>query len=511
MEIKLLGALDYKKVEKVLEERVTDKEEREKLLEEIRQIEIARKSEIVSSAGRLSRAVGTILDIVGLSESKTFEQNVAFANRVIGMGHDSISDHDYCVFALKDVSPLVEQTIIEERFSSFTIKSRREVNFSQVGYVVPDFHDENGNLLPNNEQLKEEYKQHIQMLFDSYESLTEKGIPIEDARFVLPYCYHSNIIMGMDAHSLKDLIIRLTKTKDANITELRELGEKLYDIAKEYVPYIIPEIDKVQPKISDPVEDYLEGIIPDKKYEVLDKTKLLNHSLQDIDDSILISALMRRYQYSEEKARKIYSEACKANSNFKKELMKKIAFESDGNELTQVAFQFQIPLSLAILTHLTRHRTQHILPPDFVPNLDLNQYKTPPTIAKKEDTNEMFHNIFALNKDMYDHFKNDYGVREEDLVYFTLSGNTVNTITNMDGKTLQHILSLRECSKSQWETQQMANGLHDEIRTLEDAEVFESVLGPSCVTQGICNEGKECCGKVFALRKQHANNQNKNN
>ena len=72
------------------------------------------------------------------------------------MGHDSISDHDYCVFAIKDVSPIVEQTIIEERFASFTIKSRREADFSQVGFYVPDFHDENGNILPNNEKLKEE-------------------------------------------------------------------------------------------------------------------------------------------------------------------------------------------------------------------------------------------------------------------------------------------------------------------------------------------------------------------
>ena len=134
MEIKLLGALDYKKIEKILEEKVPNELERKKILDEIKKVEISRKSEIVSSAGRLSRAVGTVLDIIGLSESKTLEQNVNFASRVIGMGHASISDHDYCVFAIKDVSPIVEQTIIEERFASFTIKSRREVDFSQVGY-----------------------------------------------------------------------------------------------------------------------------------------------------------------------------------------------------------------------------------------------------------------------------------------------------------------------------------------------------------------------------------------
>ena len=63
---------------------------------------------------------------------------------VLSLGHESIIDHDYLVFALEDVSPIVEQTLIKERFSSFTIKSRREVDFSNVGYVVPKFKDKNG-------------------------------------------------------------------------------------------------------------------------------------------------------------------------------------------------------------------------------------------------------------------------------------------------------------------------------------------------------------------------------
>lgn len=506
MEIKLLGALDYKKIDKVLEEKITDKEEREKLLADIRQIEIARRSEIVSSAGRLSRAAGTVLDIIGLSESKTLEQNINFANRVIGMGHDSISDHDYCVFALQDVSPLVEQTIIEERFASFTIKSRREADFSKVGYYVPDFHDEMGNVLPNNEQLKQEYQEHMQMLFDAYGNFKDAGIPIEDARFVLPYCYHSNIIMGMDAHSVKDLIVKLTKTKYRNITELREFGEKLYKIAEEYMPYIIPEIDKVTIKETDPAEDLINSTIAREPHPVEDKTKLLSVSEGTVDDTILIAAIMRRYNYDRAHAEKVYAEACKTNPDFKQQLMRKIAFESDGLELTQVNFQFETALSLAILTHLTRHRTHDIITPDFVPNLDITTYKTPPTIARNEDLLTMYNDIYALNKSVYDHFK-ESGVREEDLVYFTLSGTLTNVLTNMDGKTLKHILGLRECTKAQWETRQMASAMHEEVKKVPGTEIFETVLGPTCVTQGVCNEGKECCGKVYALQKRQSQEQ----
>lgn len=501
MEIKLLGALDYKKVESLLEEKITNEKEREDLLQAIKEIEIARRSEIVSSAGRLSRAAGTVLDIVGLSESKTLEQNINFANRVIGMGHDSISDHDYCVFAIKDVSPIVEQTIIEERFASFTIKSRREADFSQVGFYVPDFHDENGNILPNNEKLKEEYKEHMQMLFQTYITLKDMNIPIEDARFILPYCYHSNILMGMDAHSVKNLIVKLTKTKYRNITELREFGEKLYEIVQEQMPYIVPEIDKVKIEEIDSSEEYINQTVPKELHRVEDKTKLLSSSSKNIDDTILISAIMRRYHYDRNHAEKVYQEACKQNPNFKKELMKKIAFESDGLELTQVNFQFETALSLAILTHLTRHRTHDIITPDFVPNLDITNYKTPPKIASKQEALEIYNDVYALNKTVYDHFKEN-GVREEDLVYFTLSGTLTNVLTNMDGKTLKHILGLRECTKAQWETRQMANAMHQGVKELPGTEAFETILGPTCVTQGICNEGKECCGRVYTLQKK---------
>lgn len=502
MEIKLLGSLDYKKVKDLLDRNIESEEQRELLLDEIKKLERRRRSEIVSSAGRLSRASGTVMDIVNLSEEKEESQNINFASRVIGMGHSSISDHDYCVFALKDVSPVVEQTIIEERFSSFTIKSRREVDFSKVGFYIPEFHDEKGAISEDNAKLKEIYINHMQHLFDKYKQLIELGIPKEDARFVLPYCYHSNIIMGVDAHTLKDMIIKLTKTKDANITELKELGEKLYDIAKENIPYIIPEIDKVETIQTDSVDEYLSTIIEKEKYSTAEGVQLLNDKTVNIDDSILISAIMRRYQYTKEQATDVYKELCNNDPNFKNELMKKIAFSSDGKELTQISLQFSIPLTLAVLTHLTRHRTHHILPPDFVPNIDLEQYKTPPSIKKNKQAQEIFEDVFKTNVEVYKTFK-DFGIREEDLVYFSLSGNTVNSITNMDGKTIKHILGLRECTKSQWETRQMANGIHNIIRNIDGADAYEQILGPTCVTQGICNEGKECCGKIYTLKNKH--------
>ncbi|MCI6265646.1 MAG: FAD-dependent thymidylate synthase [Erysipelotrichaceae bacterium] len=458
---------------------------------------IEKQAKIIASAGKLSRFDGDVLKIYE-NLTGNFEENIKFIKRVIKMGHDSITDHDYVVFALKDVSILVEQIIIEQRFSSFTIKSRREVDFSNVGYYVPDFHNQENQIVEMNQELQTIYKKHMNMLFSEYHNLTEQGIKVEDARYILPYSFHSNIIMGLDAHSLKDLIISLTKGKNSNITELRELGEKLYDIMKDRASYIQDAIDQSKQKNKDAVEEFLNQIMFDRyqwlQDEHLDTTLLLS-STKKIDETIFISAIMKTFGYSYEKSFELYQTYLNGNEKSRKELKSKLMklILKEQEALKNINFSFQIPISLANLTHLTRHRTVELLIPDFVPIKDLKRYKAPKSII-----NSGYHleKIFEQNQELYNMFKN-IGVRDEDLVYFYLSGNMLNVVANMDGKTLSHILRLRCCNKAQWEIRNIAN----EMRSLvtDESKYFSNILGPTCETEGICYEGKESCGKIKKL------------
>lgn len=142
MKIELLGALDYAKLKRILKG-----ENAEEIISQIEQLEAERKTSIVSATADLSRFDGNVFEVLGASENQSFQENIKHIKRVIKLGHESITDHDYCVFAIQDVSPVIEQTIIAERFSSFTIKSRREVDFSKVGYYTPAFRDVMGKVL----------------------------------------------------------------------------------------------------------------------------------------------------------------------------------------------------------------------------------------------------------------------------------------------------------------------------------------------------------------------------
>jgi len=451
---------------------------------------LEQRTQIVATAGKLSRFPGTVSEV--FKDSKDYAKNKKFIERVIKMGHDSITDHDYLVFSLENVTPMVEQVIIQERFSSFTIKSRREVNFAKVGFVTPSFRDKDFNLMANNLELQKEYKTHMKFLFKSYQDYVDLGAKVEDARFALPYCFYGNIIMGLDAHVFKNWIIRLTKGKESNVSELKELGEKLYKIMEEHAPYLKEMIDNFEMDNYDGVEKLLDENIKDKSYDIIDKVNLLSYT-PNTDKVITTSALMRVYGYSYEKALKIYEEI-KDNVELQREIMKESSKTVDKKELKQVNFCFQFPISFAVLTHFTRHRTHPILIPDFVPIKDLTKYKIPPSIEKI--AKEKYIDMFDKNVSVYNKFKK-LGVCDEDLVYFYLAGNMLNITTNFDGGTFAHIMRLRICTKAQWETRELAYQMRDLVKNI--APIYGSILGSDCEIFRICKEGKESCGKLEAL------------
>ena len=452
---------------------------------------IKEREKIVATAGKLSRFPGKVTEVY--RDSKDQAKNERFINRVISMGHESITDHDYLVFAIEDVSPIVEQILIEERIASFTIKSRREVDFSKSGYYVPTFRDENYNEIKNNTFLQKAYENHMQYLFGEYSKLIEMGVKKEDARFVLPYSFHSNIIMGVDAHTLKNLIVRFTKGKESKIAELKELGEKFYSIVCNYLPYYKDVIDNTKAINEDLVKLFLNQKIINHYNDLLDNVKLVSNT-KDVDKEIIVTALMRIYNYSHENASHFYEKIFKNNEGLKNELMR-IILINGGEEFKQVNFKFNIPISLAVLTHLTRHRTHHLMVPDFTPIRDLTKYIVPPTL--NEETKKIYESVFENNQRMYLTFK-QFGICEEDLIYFYLAGNKVNVLTNMDGKTLQHIARLRICNKAQWEIRKVTGEMRKLV--LEKAPIYGSILGPDCEVFLECHEGKESCGKVKVLK-----------
>jgi thymidylate synthase (FAD) len=453
----------------------------------------------VAAAGKLSRFPGNVFEVI--DSCNDYESNLKLVKRIIKMGHKSIIEHDYLVFALNDVTPIVEQTIIGNRLTSFTIKSRREVDFRTAGFYVPEFRNKNLEPHEKNEELKEKFVVHSKMLFNTYGEFVDNGIDVEDARFILPYCFHSNIIMGLNARELEKMIISLRFGPLSRISELKELGENLYEIVKQSVPYLVPNIKSQEVKDNSQFE-YLEKMEERPEIKIVPKATMISYT-PNADDIVLQSSIMYHYQCSKEDAKKIIEDLVKKDPEAKEKLMDNILHKEERRELEQVSFSFQIPISLSILTHLTRHRMHSLLVPEFVPLWNFNNYVTPETIKAK--MNDKYQETVKKNIEMFEEFKKA-GVAEEDLIYFYIGAQMLNVVTTMNARNMQWICRLRCCNKAQWQIRFIAKEMAKQVK--EVAPLIGRGLGPTCVTDRYCGEGKECCGLIDALLEADKKNNN---
>ena len=293
--------------------------------------ELEARVQKVAAAGKLSRFPGNVFEVIDSCDD--YESNLKLVKRIIKMGHKSIIEHDDLVFALCDVTPIIEQTIIGNRLTSFTIKSRREVDFRNVGFYIPEFRNENLEPHKDNEALKEKYVTHMKELFNIYGDIVDSEIKVEDARFVLPYCYHSNIIMGLDARELEKMILAFRKGRLSRIQELKELGDMLYDIAKEYIPYLPATIK--QSELTDKNDfEYLESMVERPEIKIIPKTNMISYT-KNADDVILESMIMYHYQCSEKKAKDIIKEMVEKDPLAREKLMDNIVHKKKEESLNK--------------------------------------------------------------------------------------------------------------------------------------------------------------------------------
>ena len=164
-----------------------------------------------ASAARISTTGGGAVEQFEAAQGG--KKDVSLVKKVLASGHQSVFEHQTYFVGFENVSVAVEQFVIEARLGSYTVKSRRYVDFSGAGYVTPEDMPE-----------KEAYQAHMDGLFALYEQLLAEGVSREDARFVLPYCFCSNFFMTMNAREMCRLVCQMAFGRGANMPEIKALG-----------------------------------------------------------------------------------------------------------------------------------------------------------------------------------------------------------------------------------------------------------------------------------------------
>lgn len=148
--------------------------------------------------------------------------------KVLSMGHESVLEHASFTFAIEGISRACSHQLVRFRIASFSQQSQRYCTVKeQFPYVTPD---------SITEKYEPEFHAAMRYLAELYESMIKRGVPAEDARFVLPNACCTNIVMTMNARELLHAF-RLRCCTHAQ-WEIRDLFQRILSICKKSAPLI---------------------------------------------------------------------------------------------------------------------------------------------------------------------------------------------------------------------------------------------------------------------------------
>ena len=163
------------------------------------------------------------------SRKETEEEKLSLLRSIIKKGHESVIEHANFTFLIKGISRVASHQLVRHRIASYTQQSLRYTKATD--YTLP-------------ESLKDDFqtKFYLNSLFSFYQSLIEKGVKKEDARYILPNAVTSDIVVTMNARELRHFfILRLDKRAQE---EIRKVAQKMLEEVKKVTKILFEDFEE---------------------------------------------------------------------------------------------------------------------------------------------------------------------------------------------------------------------------------------------------------------------------
>lgn len=454
--------------------------------------------EIDRLVGAASRLVTTDARGALLWESSSDrDRNVKLIRQLVRMRHLSVLEHAVATLSFENVSIFVEQYVIQFRLASFTVKSRRYVDFSSSGFFVPQSLETG--------EAAAEYERYVGQLFQCYSRLQAMGIPREDARFVLPYCVHSNFLCTMNLRELCHFISVSLSRQTPRCEEIRKLAASLRDQLVSIAPFLEDTGIFEGPEFADK-DVYNEA---DASYDLATDLAVLatNPATTPSECKADVEIVSQTPSPDETVASAVLAQLQREGAvSDRRELSvdRLVRLTADRRwmrNLEHAVFTFSVRgISLAGLTHLTRHRMQSLCVPDLERTDLTARYVMPGAVRTSEPAQSLYLETVAAAREVQ-HRLASAGIDRRDLVYLSLCGNAVDVTTSMNARESLHFVALRTCNRAQWEIRGVAEDMLSLVR--KAAPLIFNAAGPSCVRLGRCPEGRMTCGNASEMERRY--------
>jgi thymidylate synthase ThyX len=314
---------------------------------------------------------------------------------VVGYGHASVAEHAVLHIAFENVSRLAIESIEGNRLASYTEKSTRYQRWGLDDFTIPP--ELEGH------PLYDEYVETVRLLFKTYagslapvrrlildrfprrenekEEAWDRRIRskyVDVCRFLLPAASLANVGMTANARVLENTIRKMLSHE---LAEVRQIGEKVKEVALEETPTLVKYAEAV-PYLMETYQELTELATRDGDFEDSDRFWC---SLVDFDEDgekkVLAACL---YRFSEMNYVEAQSQIKALDEQKKAHLAESLLgrlgkFDIPLRELEYSTYTFDLVMDQGAYAEFKRHRMMTQTPQKLTTRLG---YATPSLITE---------------------------------------------------------------------------------------------------------------------------------
>jgi len=170
------------------------------------------------------------------------DNNMKFIKHLIKIGHLGILEHITFTFHVSEISRCLTHQLVRHRIASYLQMSGRHtkpIPYSEgQGYVIPP--SVYKPLKERYGEVNQLYENAIVSAYDYYNRLIKQGVPVEDARYVLPPAFYTHIAITMNARTLRHFFE--LRCDEHSQWEIREMAKEMLKICYDKYPVIFEDL-----------------------------------------------------------------------------------------------------------------------------------------------------------------------------------------------------------------------------------------------------------------------------
>ncbi len=173
--------------------------------------------------------IETIAKIASICYDSDPKSPIGLVKHLYKNGHHSVFEHIYFTFKIEGISRACSHQLVRHRHCSFTQRSQRYCSEEGFGIILPDSIDQIDEIRG--------YENLMWQIEANYNELQARGIPNEDARYVLPNACATELYLSCN---LRELIHIANERLCTRVQwEIRELVKQMVDLVDPALEFML--------------------------------------------------------------------------------------------------------------------------------------------------------------------------------------------------------------------------------------------------------------------------------